>query len=496
MKAYTLTLLTLSFGLSACLQRFHGAKNSSTDPNSLADGILESTARDRFRKLYLEVQRLCTDPKALPLQISTNDSAEMWSTTIWRTLRTQSIENHVVSVEGAQQIPYAPQFWSAFLDHFRRDSELQRMYKDIIRNDAKAKRFPNFDYWVYFNTNDLCSGSAQHAWAQTYEDVFQFVIDTYAATYGFGPDFAQKIRYQSVSNSDRMHYVIVRSKASNELLGLLRLVAAPYGRRYVVKKGAAPSEDSAIIKDESGAFGPSVYDVEKIPVSVMDRTPTGLRYVSAPTWQETYRNWKSAAERVAKMRESLSIKEIGPLPQWESLDGKALDSDWFSELPLERNYRIKLPRNALGSLAKGESDPEGEVYYAAGILVEPGNFVIRRGSSSTVKAMIFRQLIEETVSTFGKWPVMFWVESRFTRLYSPLCFKVRGTRNAEQGRTAYIMSVSKEVLLKRLSALTSGISGVRRPADLQYLLDNLLNRAPESALEPPPKDTPNQMSCS
>jgi hypothetical protein len=285
---------------------------------------------------------------------------------------------------------------------------------------------------------NVCNRVASQEAERRIDESLKFVFEIYRNRYGFADKQINTFAGEAAFAIRTSVYLTVRRRSDREILGTVRLVRSPYGRRYVEDKATG-----AIIADHSGSFGPAV---EKMLPFEIERRQSGassdLEFPEADRY-----------------RYELDIKQpsttLGPdIRFYEFTDrSKPIANGEFRPLPLEMALRVKLPREAPGRVSVRESNDAITVHYSTGELIELGIFAVAKSAPAEVKQEIFRQFAALVAKLSKDQHVVLWGTTKYPRLYSSMGFQIFGEPFVAKNVKQSVIRVEAKEFVQRVSAL-------------------------------------------
>lgn len=468
-RCYLSVVVLGSFLLFACVPISIGkfsTKNWSENPG-----------RDtEFQRFFKTLPVTCGDlDKGLPYRIAYSQSFNQDATLWWRQLSREELVlggNRRVAIEtmGSETtlgIPESIETWLGQALRTRSPAYTQTLKSSLVAEcmkigDIQADRVIN--------------------------DVLRFVLDIYAQRYKFSERDIRKLQGQTFFSVRTSTYFIVRDLSSQAILGTIRAVRAPYGRRYVVR-----ASGGNIVDDHTGDFGPIV--AELLP----HEAPPRQKRLEVAGAGKLEKAWAFPVED--DLGYQYNIKQgptsLGPDAHFTYFSDrkKTVEFGDFRPLPMEIGFKVKLPREGSGTLSPKESNSELSVYYAAGEIIELGNLAIAKNAPRDVWDHLFRRLAQWVEDLSKTRQVGLWNRTLVPRLFEPLGFSTFGERfdspasqpiYAMRAEVPHFVARVRELIDKHDSAHTE--SKESRQASLREVSEGLekdlaekqLLRAPEN----------------
>lgn len=265
-----------------------------------------------------------------------------------------------------------------------------------------------------------------------------FVLNQYAARRAWGPEFREKLRQVAEDFRYESVYLTVRDPNSKKIVAALRLVRAPYGRRYKVALPAHPGAlKSQVIEDLAGNFGPTW--------AKFNILGSAFRSPFVPVLGNPFQDLKNYAD-ILKEQQG---REMHGRPFLET-ESQVVQTMRAPRLPMEDLLKITLPRSAEGMPETADQSATG-VYWSAGELFEPGNFAVLKEAGVEAKLGLL-----ELFSNFLKSGGSFGIEARknirmFTyndipKLYTRLGFKIIGNEIIKENVSWKVLEATPETV--------------------------------------------------
>jgi hypothetical protein len=389
---------------------------------------------------------VCRDfDRGVPILMAYAPGLRTHATLLWRRFDRQlirlgkdlEVDVEIMGGETSQGVP----------EHLRRTMEARAavrqelLQQDDASNTAKDKASNSLTIEPSFLS--ACSRVANQEAERQINKPLQFLFDIYRTRYGFTDQQINAFDGEASFAMRTSIYITLRKHPSREILGTIRLVRAPYGRRYAFSKATG-----AIVSDHSGNFGPTVEKLLPFEIEPRGQGPgSELEFPEA----DRYRYQKDIRMPPMTLGPDIRFYEF-------TNRNKPIGGGEFRPLPLEMALRVKLPRDALGPASVNESSDSESVHYSSGELIEIGTFAIAKSAPPEVKFEIFRQLVKVIERLSQNQHVVLWNRTKYPVLFKGLGFQIVGrpfeSRNVKQS----VMRAESGSFIKRVSELVASAS--------------------------------------
>lgn len=411
-----LATTSLPLSLAACVKFSTGKLNSKA--------VTRAPAQDpEFRKVLASLHQICGDfDTGLPFRIAFapgfNQDVTLW----WRRLsrdevvldETTRVEVETMGAEATLGIPASLDSWLQQALETKDRTATLKLKADLVAE---------------------CMKIADTQTERVIDDALQFVLGIYARRYKLTPNEVSKIAGEYLFSVRTSTFFIVRDRASKAILGSIRAVRAPYGRRYVAKAtGGHPLED------HSGSFGPVV--AELLPHETPPRASNNKIPIADSKGYENH--LESGPPR------------FGPASTFSYLfeRSKTVEGGEFRPLPLELALKVKVPRDAPGTLNQDESNNDLRVYYGAGELIELSGLAIAKDAHPLVWNELFRRVAKKIENLTTTRHVTLWNRTVAPRIFEPLGFERAGDGFQHVGQKPfYVMRAEAATFVTRVQEL-------------------------------------------
>jgi hypothetical protein len=308
-------------------------------------------------------------------------------------------------------------------------------------------------------------------------ELLQFVFAIYGDRKDFDQKLMDKLQMDSRGILRTSVYAAIRevigsdNAEQSELVAVIRIARAPYGRRYVLKAGAPRDADP--VEEDSGNFGPIFRTL--IPElwsghvgqhgSPLEGKDNFAEFdPSRAAYLRTYTRPWDPKKPLVYLTHAMAARQ---LTQQRSERTK------FVSLPMEQSLGIKLPREAPGRRAASESAAESEkrrataggagpkdvdVYYSAGELMEIGSYAIKKGYSEEVRLQLYLEFARLMQTLTKTHHVRLWNRSNSPRLYKVLGFEEVGPSVTDNYGTWTIQMTDAAKLVASLGLIVNKLA--------------------------------------
>ncbi len=361
---------------------------------------------------------------------------------------------------------------------------LQQGLRQLLESPDADQRRKAGEASLQIEAKLSCTSAAFQKINAQLNELLQFVFAIYGDRKDFDQNMINKLLMESRDVLRTSIYVSIREIVGSgetersELVAVIRVARAPYGRRYILKAGAPADADP--LEDDSGNFGP----VFRTLVPELWSGHIG-EHGSPLEGKEDYPEFDPS--RAAYLRTYTRPRDPKKPSSYLTQDHlnrgtkqRFIERTEFISLPMEQALGIKIPREAPGRRAASESAAESEtrrsaagaagskdvdVYYSAGELMEIGSYAIKKGYSEEVRLQFYLEFARLIQNLTKSHHVRMWNRSNSPRLYKILGFEEVGPAVTDNYGTWTIQMTDAARLVANLGLI------VNKLAEKQLTLD-------------------------